>query len=116
MASSSIARALNFERPRTREHGVLEDASQVQPPPTTMFFHVDPMDIIEATPNRPGARSTNAISGDTEQVTAQNPPRPAPKIREVGTKAIRLIQHLTGMVEWTDALNKRNQYELNLLQ
>ena len=116
VASTSIARALNFEGPRTAEHGVLEDASQVQPPPTVMSVHVDPMDIIETAPNRPGARPTNVISGDTEQVTAQNPPRPAPEIREVGTKAIRLIQHLTGMVERSDALNKRNHYELNLLQ
>ena len=49
-------------------------------------------------------------------MTAQNSPRPAPKIREVDTEAIRLIQHLTSIVELTDALNKRNQYELNLLQ
>ena len=49
-------------------------------------------------------------------MTAQNPPRTAPEIREVDTKAIRLIQHLTGMVERSDALNQRNQYELNLLQ
>ena len=34
----------------------------------------------------------------------------------MGTEAIRLIQHLTGMVERSDALNQRNQYELNLLQ
>ena len=34
----------------------------------------------------------------------------------MGTEAIRLIQHLTGMVEQTDALNQHNQYELNLLQ
>ena len=68
MASTSIAQALNFEGPRTREHGVLEDASQVQPPPTATSVHVDPMDIVEATPNRPGTRPTNAISGDTEQV------------------------------------------------
>ena len=34
----------------------------------------------------------------------------------MGTEAIRLVQHLTGMVEWSDALNQRNQYELNLLQ
>ena len=51
-----------------------------------------------------------------EQATAQNPPRPAPEIREVNTEAIRLVQHLTGMVERSDALNQRNQYELNLLQ
>ena len=116
MASTSIARALNFKGPRTREHGVLEDASQVQPPSTTTSIHVDPMDIVEAAPNRPGACPTNTISGDTEQMIAQNPPGPAPKIREVGTEAIRFIQHLTGMVEQSDALNKRNQYELNLLQ
>ena len=34
----------------------------------------------------------------------------------MGTKAIRLVQHLTGMVEQSDALNQHNQYELNLLQ
>ena len=116
MASTSIVRVLNFEGPHTREHGILEDASQVQPPPTPTSVHVDPMDIVEAAPNRPSARPTNTISGDTKQVTTQNPPHPAPEIREVGTKAIRLIQHLTGIVERTDALNKCNQYELNLLQ
>ena len=116
VASTSIACQLNFEGPRTGEHGVLEDASQVQPPPTATSVYVDLMDIVEAAPNRPGAHPTNAISGDTEQVTTQNPPRLAPEIREVGTEAIRLIQHLTSMVERNDALNKRNQYELNLLQ
>ena len=115
MANTSIAWALNFEGPYIREHGVLEDASQVQPPPIAMSIHVDPMDIVEATRNRPGARPTNVISGDIEQVTTQNPPRPTSEIREVGTKAIQLIQHLTGIVERTDALNKRNQNELNLL-
>ena len=88
VASTSIARALNFEGPRTRENAVLEDTSQVQPPPTATSVHVDPMDIVEATPNRLGACPTNTISGDTEQVMTQNPPRLAPKIREVGTKAI----------------------------
>ena len=34
----------------------------------------------------------------------------------MGTEAIRLIQHLIGMVERSDALNQHNQYELNLLQ
>ena len=116
MASTSIARALNFERPHSRQHGVLKDASQVQPSSTTTSVHVDPIDIVEAAPNRPSARPTNAISGDTEQVTAQNPPRLTPEIREIGTEAIRFIQHLTGIVERTDALNKHNQYKLNLLQ
>ena len=116
VASTSIARQLNFEGPHTGEHEVLEDTSHVQPPLTATFVHVDPMDIIEATSNHPGAHPTNAISGDTKQVSAQNPPRPTSKIREVGTKAVRLIQHLTGMVEQSDALNKRNHYESNLLQ
>ena len=116
MASTSITRQLNFKGPRNGEYGVLEDASQVQPPPTATFVHVDPMEIVEAAPNRPGARSTNAISRDTKQVTSQNPPCPAPEIREVGTKVIRFIQHLTSMVEQSDALNKPNHYELNLLQ
>ena len=49
-------------------------------------------------------------------MTAQNPPRPVLEIREVHTEAIQLIQNLTGMVERSDALNQRNQYELNLLQ
>ena len=56
------------------------------------------------------------ISGDTEQATAQNPLCTALEIREVGTEAIPLIQHLTGMVERSDALNQCNQYKLNLLQ
>ena len=86
--TSMIPRALNFEGPRTGEHGVLEVASQMQLPPTATPVHVDPMDILQAAPNRPSACPINAISGDTEQVTAQNPPRPAPKIREVGTEAI----------------------------
>ena len=117
MASTSvISWALNFEGPRTRDHGVPEVASQVQPPSTATPVHVDPMDIVHDAPNRPGARPINAIDGDIEQATTQNPPRPAPEIREVGTEAIRLIQHVTGMVERTDALNQRNQYELNLLR
>ena len=74
------------------------------------------MDIIQDAPNRSGACPINAIGGDTEQATAQNSPCPALEIREVGTEAIRLIQHLTGMVERSDALSHRNQYELNLLQ
>ena len=93
-----IPRVLNFEGPRTGDHGVPEVASQVQPPPTTTPVHVDPMDIIQDAPNRPGACPINAIGEDTEQATAQNPPRPTPKIREMGTEAIRLIQHLTSMV------------------
>ena len=95
-STSMIRRALDFEGPRTGP--------------------VDPMDIIQDAPNRSGARSNTAIGGDTEQATAQNPPRPATEIREVGTAAIQLVQHLTGMVEQSDALNQRNQYELNLLQ
>ena len=91
VASTSIARALNFKGPHSREHGVLEDASQVQLPSTATSVHIDPMDIVEAAPNHHGARPTNAISGDTEQVTAQNPPHPALEIKEVGTEAIRLI-------------------------
>ena len=95
--STSVIRwVLDFERPRT---GL-----------------VDPMDIIQDAPNRSGTRPNTAIGGDTEQSTAQNPPRPTTEIREVGTEAIRLVQHLTSMVERSDALNQRNQYELNLLQ
>ena len=115
-STSVISLALNFEGPRTGDHGIPEVASQVQPPPTTMPVHVDSMDIVQDAPNRPGARPINAIGGDTKQATAQNPPCPAPEIREVGTEAIRLIQHLTGMVERTHALNQCNQHELNLLQ
>ena len=115
-STSVIRRALNFERPRTRDHGVLEVGSHVQPPPIATPIHVDPMDIIQDAPHRPDACPINAIGGDTKQATAQNPPRPAPEIKEVATEAIRLIQHLTSMVERSDALNQRNQYELNLLQ
>ena len=95
-STSVIRRALDFEGPRTGP--------------------VDPMDITQDAPNRLGAPPNTAIGGDTAQATAQNPPRPATEIREVGTEAIRLVQHLTGMVERSDALNQRNQYELNLLQ
>ena len=115
-STSVIRRALDFERPRFGHHGVLKVGSHVQPPPTATTSPVDHMDIIHDAPNRSGARSNTVIGGDTEQVTAQNLPRPAPEIREVATEAIRLIQHLTGMVERSDALNQRNQYELNLLQ
>ena len=94
--TSVIRRALDFEAPRTSP--------------------ADPMDITQDAPNRSGAPPNTAIGGDTEQATAQNPPRLATGIREVGTEAIRLVQHLTGMVERSDALNQRNQYELNLLQ
>ena len=96
LSTSVIRRALDFERPRTGP--------------------VDPMDITQDAPNHSGAPPNTTIGGDTEQATAQNPPRPATEIRKVGTKAIRLVQHLTYMVEWSDALNQRNQYELNLLQ
>ena len=95
-STSVIRRALNFEGPCTGP--------------------VDPMDITQDAPNRSGAPPNTAIGGDTKQATAQNPSRPATEIREVGTEAIRLVQHLTGMVERSDALNQRNQYELNLLQ
>ena len=80
-STSMIPRALNFEGTRTGDHGVSEVASQVQPPPTATHVHVDPMDIVEATPNCPGACPINAISGDIEQATAQNPPHPALEIR-----------------------------------
>ena len=113
---SVIRRALDFEGPRTGHHEVSEVGSHVQPPPTATTGPVDPMDIIQDAPNCSGARPITAIGEDTEQATAQNPPRPAPEIREVGTEAIRLVQHLTGMVERSDALNHRNQYKLNLLQ
>ena len=115
-STSVFRRALDFEGPRTGHHGVPEVGNHVQPPPTATTVPVDPMDIIQDAPNHSGAHPINAIGGDTEQATAQNPPRPALEIREVGTEAIRLIQHLTGMVERSDALNHRNQYELNLLQ
>ena len=115
-STSMIPQALNFEGPRTRDHGAPEVASPVQPPSTATPIHIDPMDIVQDAPNRPGARPINAIGGDTKQATTQNPPCPALEIREIGTEAIQLIQHLTGMVERTDALNQRNQYELNLLQ
>ena len=65
MASTSIAWALNFKG-HSRENEILEDASQVQPPPTASSVHVDPMDIVEAAPNRSSAYSTNSISRDTE--------------------------------------------------
>ena len=115
-STSVIRRVLDFEGPHTGHHGVSEVGNHVQPPPTARTVPIDPMDIIQDAPNRAGARSINAIGGDMEQATAQNPPRLAPEIREVGTEVIRLVQHLTGMVEQSDALNQRNQYELNLLQ
>ena len=97
MPSTSVIRqVLDFEGPRTSP--------------------VDPMDIIQDAPNRSGARSNTAIGGDTEQAMAQNPPCSTTEIRKVGTEAIRLVQHLTGMVERSDALNQHNQYELNILQ
>ena len=74
-----IQRALDFEAPRTSP--------------------ANPMDITQDAPNRSGAPPNTTIGGDTEQATAQNPPRPPTRIREVGTEAIRLVQHLTGMVE-----------------
>ena len=114
--TSVIQLALNFEGPRIGHHGVPEVDSYVQPPPSAMPVHVDPMDIIQDTSNRPGACPGNAIAGNTEQAMAQNPPRSAHEIREVGTEAIRLIQHLTSMVERSYALNQCNQYKLNLLQ
>ena len=88
LSTSVIRQALDFEGPHTRDHGVLEVASPIQPPSTATPVHIDPMDIIQDAPNRPGAHPINAIGGDTKQATAQNPPRPAPKIREVGTEAI----------------------------
>ena len=83
MPSTSVfPRALNFEGPHTGDHGVLEVANQVQPPPTATLVHVDPMDIVQDASNQPGACLINAIGVDIERATAQNPPRPAPEIRE----------------------------------
>ena len=111
MPSTSVIQwALDFEGPRTGHHRVPEVGSHVQPSPTSTPVHVDPMDIIQDAPNRSGARPINVMGGDTEQATAQNPPRPAPEIREVGTEAIRLIQHLTGILERSESLNHRNQF------
>ena len=45
-STSVIPRALNFEGPRSEDHGVPEIASEVQPPPTATPVHIDPMDII----------------------------------------------------------------------
>ena len=64
-STSVNRRALDFEAPR--------------------IGPVDPMDITQDAPNRSGAPPNTAIGGDTEQVTAQNPPRHATEIREVGT-------------------------------
>ena len=114
-STSVISWALNFEGPRTRDHGVPEVASQVQPRLIATPVHVDSMDIVQNTPICPGARPINAIGENTKQTTGQNPSCSAPEIREVDIEVIRLIQHLTSMVERTDALNQRNQYELNLL-
>ena len=86
--TSMIPRTLNFEGPHTGDHGVPEVTSLVQPPPTAMPIHVDPMDIIQDASNRLGTRPINTIGGDIEQEMAQNPPRLAPEIREVGTEAI----------------------------
>ena len=54
-STSMIPRALNFKGPRTRDHGVPEVVSQVQPPPTATLVHVHPMDIVQDAPNRPSA-------------------------------------------------------------
>ena len=89
MPSTSVIRwALDFEGPHIGHHGVPEVGSHVQPPPTATPIHVDPMDIIQDIPNRPGTHPINTIGGYTEQARAQNPPRLAPEIREVGTEAI----------------------------
>ena len=45
-STSMIPQALNFEGPRTRDHGVPEVASQMQPPLTATPVRVDPMDIV----------------------------------------------------------------------
>ena len=76
--TSVIRRALDFEGPRTGHHGVSEVGSHVQPPSTATTVPNDPMDIIQDAPNGSGARPINAIGGDTEQVTTQNPPRLTP--------------------------------------
>ena len=69
-STSMIPYALNFEGPRTGDHGVPKVASHVQPPPTATPIHFDPMDIINDASNHSGARPINAIGGDTEQATA----------------------------------------------
>ena len=68
-STSTIRRALDFEGPRTRHHGVSEVCSHVQPPPTATTVLINPMDIIQDAPNCSGARPINAIGGDTEQAT-----------------------------------------------
>ena len=87
-STSVIRQALDFEEPRIGHHGLSEVDSHVQPPPTATTGPIDIMDIIQDAPNRSGARPNTAIGRDTEQATAQNPPRPATEIREVGTEAI----------------------------
>ena len=61
-STSVIPRALNFEGPRTGDHGVPEVASQVQPPLTATPVHVDPMDIVQDAPNCHGAVLLQIIS------------------------------------------------------
>ena len=81
-SASVIPRALNFEGPRTGDHGVPEVGSHVQPPPTATPIHVDPMDIIQDAPNRPGACPINAIGGDSRYRVSDNSKSSTPYSRD----------------------------------
>ena len=89
--SASSSHHLDFGGPSTAKHAVL---------PTNASNQTDLMDITEG----------------TEQVSAQSPPPLQSEVTAADIQAIQLIRHLTATIERSDALNKRNYNELNLLQ
>ena len=97
-STTSSSCHLDFGKPSIIERAILP--TQVQPPCASASNQADLMDITE----------------DMEQVTAQNPLPLESEVRATSIQAIQLICHLTATIEWSDALNKRNQNELNLLQ
>ena len=74
--------------------------TQVQPSRASASNQADLMDIMKG----------------REQVPAQIPPQLEFEVTVANIQAIQLICHLTAMIERSDALNKHNHNELNLLQ
>ena len=91
-------RHLDFEGPCTV--GRADLPTPVQPSRTSASNQTDLIDITEG----------------TEQVPARNPPPLEFEIRAASIQVIQLIRHLTAMIKQSDALNKCNHNELNLLQ
>ena len=94
----SSSRHLDFGGPSTAEREVLP--TLVQPSHDSASNQVDLMDITKG----------------TKQVPPQSPPLLQFEVTAANIQAIQLICHLMARIERSDALNKCNHNELNLLQ